>query len=333
VYYDLVDKIYRKIAIYSNFPITPTPGYIKFFNEIFTNNDYVCIDVNNPKSAEFAISFNHTKNNLTKIINSGIPIKNRILVMLECKQILPEMHSDKVLSQYGIILSPSLHWAKTFNPVLFNYPFHLETPLFLTPLWLRRYKFGLIQRNNFSCVKGELYTLRRQLIKARQGQMEVRGEGWDKPKIFQVINYIKIIRYYRHILKISEINLIPRYLVKNANYLPVNDKQKFLDSVMVAIVIENAADYISEKLFDCFRAGTVPIYVGPSLEDFGIPEDCVIRSEANLRSLIHIMDHISEFDLVKIRENGSRFLLRNASKWSEENAMFGLAQSIIHALK
>lgn len=333
MYYYFVEKIYRKIAIYANFPLTPTPGYIKFFNEIFTNNDYICVDVNNPKSAEFAISFNHTANNLIKIIDSGIPIKNRILVMLECKQILPEMHRDEVLSQYGIILSPSLYWAKSFNPLFFNYPFHLDTPPFLTPISLRRYKFGLIQRNNFSCVKGELYTLRRQLIKASQGQIEIRGEGWNKPKIYQVINYIKLIRYYRNILKINEIKLIPRYIVKNANYLPVRDKQKFLESVSVAIIIENAADYISEKLFDCFRAGTVPIYVGPSLEVFGIPEDCVIRAESNVKSIIHTMNHISEFDLVKIREKGSRFLHGNASRWSEEYAMIGLARSIIHAIE
>jgi hypothetical protein len=243
------------------------------------------------------------------------------------------MHKDEVLSQYGVILSPSMYWAKSFNPIFFNYPFHLKTTPFLTPVSSRRFEFGLIQRNNFSCVKGELYTLRRQLIKACQGQIEIRGEGWNKSKILQVMNYIKIVRYYKNILNIYEINLIPRYLVKNAKYLPVTDKQKFLESVRVAIVIENAADYVSEKLFDCLRAGTVPIYVGPSLSIFGIPEDCVIRSEPNVKSLIHIMDHISDFDLAKIRERGSRFLQENGSKWSEENAMGHLARSIIHAIK
>ena len=99
-----------KVAIYTNFPLTPTPGYMKFFETIFDSGKFELVDVNNPLSANFAICFNHTKENLEKVISSRIPVKNRVLVMLECKQILPVMHTPEVLEEYGIIFTPSPNW-------------------------------------------------------------------------------------------------------------------------------------------------------------------------------------------------------------------------------
>lgn len=323
----------KKIAIYANFPITPTLGYITFFNEFFVNTKFVCVDVNNPRSADYAISFNHTGSNLRKIQDSNIPIEKRILVMYECKQILPEMHQKDILSQYGFIFSPSLNWARGFNPILFKYPLFLEGPIDQPPLQTRKYEFGLIQRNNLSCVKGELYTLRRQFLKSLTGRIEVRGEGWNKSRITQIYNYIKLIYYYRDILKKDEIIFIPRYLIKNKLYKRVHDKQKFLEEVQIAIIIENGADYVSEKLFDCFRAGTVPIYVGPSLIDFDIPEDCVISCQPLLESLSSLVNNIGEFNLNIIREKGSQFLRSEGQEWSEERAMMDLAKKIANVIK
>ena len=42
---------------------------------------------------------------------------------------------------------------------------------------------------------------------------------------------------------------------------------------------------MSEKLFDAFFARTIPIYVGPSVRKYGIPENLVIQCEPNLRSI------------------------------------------------
>ena len=322
----------NKIVVYANFPITPTPGYISFFNEIFLNNQYVCVDVNNPKTAEFAISLNHTESNLNRIVDSNIPKSKRVLIMFECKQILPEMHKPEVLSQYGLIFSPSPYWAKGFNPVMFHYPVHLEKPASVSPLSTRKYQFGIVQRNNLSCIKGELYSLRRQLIRNFAGDLQVRGEGWNKSKLLQVYNYCKLVRYYLRNLKLTEVNLVPRHLIKDSRFLPVVDKQEFLESVKVAIIIENGSGYVSEKLFDCFRAGTVPIYVGPSLSLFGVPEECVIRSNPKVEDLIEVMNSIYKHNLEAIKASGFKFLNGEGQAWSDDIAMRDLAKKIVNAI-
>jgi hypothetical protein len=53
----------------------------------------------------------------------------------------------------------------------------------------------------------------------------------------------------------------------------------------VAVVIENSRDVMTEKLFDAFFAGCIPVYVGPTLEKFDIPANLYIRADANVGSV------------------------------------------------
>jgi hypothetical protein len=60
---------------------------------------------------------------------------------------------------------------------------------------------------------------------------------------------------------------------------PVNDKLATLSHYRFTICYENAKNipgYITEKLFDCFRAGTVPVYGGAPNIAHWIPKDCFI---------------------------------------------------------
>ena len=319
-----------KVAVYTNFPLTPTPGYMEFFRTIFSSGKFELVDVNNPMSADFAICFNHTKENLEKIVSSKIPVEKRVLIMLECKQILPVMHTAKVLKEYGTIFAPSQNWAKDFNKILFDYPFYLKSTLNNPPLKERQYKLGIIQRNKFSCIKGELYTLRREVIKnLGYDRIAVRGEGWNVPVFIQFFLYIKIVIHYLRIINRSNIRFFPRFLIKSNKFTPVLDKQNFLAQIQVAVVIENSADYVSEKIFDCFRAGTVPIYVGPSLVDFGIPLETAIQCEPNANSILTVVNNIDSFNLEEIVFHGQKFLKDSGRNWDESISMKRLAEKLI----
>jgi hypothetical protein len=60
---------------------------------------------------------------------------------------------------------------------------------------------------------------------------------------------------------------------------PVASKNELLTRTRFSLAYENSRDlpgYITEKLFDCFRAGCVPVYVGPKeIHDY-VPADCFI---------------------------------------------------------
>jgi hypothetical protein len=327
-----MEKKSKKLVFYANFPITPTPGYLAFFNRIFSEINLTLVDVNNPKSADIAISFNHTEENFNKIVSAGIDKENRFLIMYECAQILPDMHKDSTLAEYGHIYAPSPFWATNFKTVKFNYPFHLNFNHQELQNNIRQVKIGIIQRNLLSCIKGENYTLRRRIIKARKNKIVVAGEGWGANKFVQYFRYIKLCRYYARKVRLSKLILFPKSLISEKKFLPVSDKQEFLSKVEFAIIIENHEDYVSEKIFDCFRAGTVPIYYGPNLEDFGIPENTVIKVN-DLVELKNVVDRIDEYNSKLYRQNAFDFLKHGAQAWDEKKVMVDLAEKIINEIK
>jgi hypothetical protein len=59
---------------------------------------------------------------------------------------------------------------------------------------------------------------------------------------------------------------------------PCEDKLAVLGECRFALAIENAVypGYVTEKILDAFRAGTVPVYLGaPDITDF-VPAECFI---------------------------------------------------------
>jgi hypothetical protein len=60
---------------------------------------------------------------------------------------------------------------------------------------------------------------------------------------------------------------------------PVASKSELLTRTRFSLAYENSRDlpgYITEKLFDCFRSGCVPVYIGPKeIHDY-VPADCFI---------------------------------------------------------
>ncbi len=60
---------------------------------------------------------------------------------------------------------------------------------------------------------------------------------------------------------------------------PVASKHELLTRTRFSLAYENSRDlpgYITEKLFDCFRAGCVPVYIGPKDIHDHVPADCFI---------------------------------------------------------
>ena len=49
------------------------------------------------------------------------------------------------------------------------------------------------------------------------------------------------------------------------------DKHRIIQQYRYSLVVENSSDYCSEKLFDVVINGSIPIYVGPNLDNYEIP--------------------------------------------------------------
>ena len=76
------------------------------------------------------------------------------------------------------------------------------------------------------------------------------------------------------------------------------DKQITLRNYKFAFIIENASDFngfITDKIFDCFYSGTVPIYLGAKNIKSFIPEECFIDFR-EFKSLSNLHNYLLNLD-------------------------------------
>ena len=104
------------------------------------------------------------------------------------------------------------------------------------------------------------------------------GRGWDRPASLPG-RWGRVRNQLRKILS----RLLPAKSPYATWRGPVDDKIELLTRARFCLAHENCRDlsgYVTEKLFDCFRAGCVPVYVGPKEIAELVPADCFIDGRA-----------------------------------------------------
>ena len=87
-----------------------------------------------------------------------------------------------------------------------------------------------------------------------------------------------------------------------------------------SIVIENSSDYVSEKLFDSLLSGCIPVYVGPDLSLYDLPENLYIQAEPNFVDIKSKMAHAQEQNYEEWADNLNVWLkqVNTEKNWSQE---------------
>jgi hypothetical protein len=78
---------------------------------------------------------------------------------------------------------------------------------------------------------------------------------------------------------------------------PVKDKIQFLSSYKFSIAMENSEGdgYVSEKIFDSFISGTIPIYFGDyTVDEYINPKSFILIK--NEKSIISKIEYIKDID-------------------------------------
>ena len=148
----------------------------------------------------------------------------------------------------------------------------------------------MINRNLMSFVKGEMYSLRR-LVAQKSTEIDVWGMGWQislPTKVKRLLDELLIP--LRNGFPVNPSSMQGWFKRPRSYKGPSGDKLATLSNYKYSLVIENSPDYMSEKLFDCFFSGTLPIYVGPDPGDFGIPAFAAIRSKPNIESVFESIE-------------------------------------------
>lgn len=237
-----------------------------------------------------------------------IPKEKLILICWEPPTVIPHQHKESAFNHFKKVL----HWDDSkvdgHHVLKMYYPSMQPMQNELIPFADRKLSCMIVGKKSSTHFK-ELYSYRKKIIEFYNNKpgdfFHLYGRGWS--------------------LKDS-----PHF--KGAP----GDKSKAMSEYRFCYCFENARDipgYITEKIFDCFHTGTIPIYYGAdNITDY-IPENCFIHFR-NFSSLEEIHRHILEMkeeEYLTYVENIRTFLASDiAQKFTTENLVQTLMEIIVN---
>lgn len=224
----------------------------------FNINTY---DIISPQSADIVL--------VTDFIKNIPKHKNLQLILIEPPSVIKKIYNSNYIKKFNKIFTwdDSLVDDEKFYKYFFSYNkffFELDEKLFF------RKQFVMMASNKFSYHKDELYSKRLEIIdwfeKNDEYDFDLYGFGWEK-----IVFKNKILRPLN---KFSFKNKLNNYKGKSINKILTLKSYKFnfcLEN------INNIQGYITEKIFDSFFSGTIPIYDGASNINKFIDEAIIIN--------------------------------------------------------
>ena len=167
--------------------------------------------------------------------------------------------------------------------------------------------FNISQKTKFCCMIAgnkknnqprELYSERIRAIKwfekNQPAHFDLYGKGWD-------IRLPSSLTPLKPVLQPIYNKFFPHYAFYRGE---ITSKRTILEQYKFSICYENVRDipgYITEKIFDCFFAGCVPIYLGASNVTDYIPENSFIdkRKFSDYSELFDYITELSEDDYMQ----------------------------------
>ncbi len=215
--------------------------------------------------------------------------RKRILIAMEPPSVLPKMYDS--FNQFGKVLT----WddALVDNQKFFKIHYPVMYPMDSNLIPFAEKKLCTqISCNKKSRHKYELYSKRLKVIryfeKRAGNDFEFYGRGWD-------------ICCYRNFKG------------------EIANKHEVLKRYRFSFCYENITHvkgYITEKIFDCFSAGCIPIYLGATNVTEYIPENCFICPDnfPSIEALVSYLKNMQEVEYNQYLDNIRLFLKSDKAK-------------------
>lgn len=153
----------------------------------------------------------------------------------------------------------------------------------------------LMNANKMSFIRGELYSLRRVII--HRQAVDLYGPRWDSTGLARLKTLAGELAICLRSFRKPSPKSIAKWFRRHPRYLGLAaDKISVYSGYKVVLAIENSREYVSEKLLDAIFAGCIPVYVGPPLDDFGIPDALVVKSQPNPRAVASAIEIAKAMD-------------------------------------
>lgn len=265
--------------------------------------------------ADVYIAIDHTENDEKLLMMRRKLNKFSILYRSEPFCVLPVAYKSETIALYSSIISfgksevmnDGMHWPQYFpSDEQLGWGVHDRFP-----------RAALVNANKLNLSSSELYSLRRESIKKIKG-IDLFGENWNS----NFRDRIKVLAI--EVMKDPTRHLIAalthsRYWFANwPETASPADKISIMQRYKFALVIENELSYMSEKLFDAFFAGCIPIYVGPEVTDYKVPKELVIQCQPTLKSLAEGFEIAMQTNFENYQEKLKNWLKSDSMKENHE---------------
>ena len=265
-------------------------------------------DLNKNKKILFELHLN------ARIMKTDLP---SYLFLWENSAIIPKNELEALRNKYRRIFTWDDQLVDGNRYVKFYLPVYRHPSPFSFLGWEGRNKFSCLIAVNKNVIKNdafELYSKRIDTIRWFEcnapSSFDLFGIGWDRR-----------ISRSRFLNKIY--SCFPKRFIgvdRSPSYRgPIENKHNVLLKYRFSICYENMSElpgYITEKIFDCFFAGCVPIYWGAkNILDY-VPKECFIdrREFTDHESLFKFMSSMSENDYIAYQRAIQKFLMSETAK-------------------
>jgi hypothetical protein len=306
-----------------------------FNNQLLSLFEKYHLIISNLAECDLFISINHSNQAYREFQKSGKKKNQAILIRSEPDVVFPAQYTERIINKYGLVITlgnkekddgsfyyiqnpysylpnPNSQMARGLDvkdileSIQFNELFEFDN-------WQKReIILSLIASNKVSCVRNSNYGLRRDLAVAfPKDFLNIYGELWNSNIRNKLQHRVAVVVH--GIFNLTVPNLISIYgsfFRKYKNYVsPLGDKHVIVRQSKFSLVIENSNDYISEKIFDALINGSIPIYIGPELEEKGIPgKDIAIAYEGSPKMLEYKIRNLSNNEVKKYLDSIKKFL-------------------------
>jgi hypothetical protein len=222
----------------------------------------------------------------------------KILAILEPPVVKPHSYSKKYHQKFNLVL--------TWNSSYLMNSLYSQLPYFQFS-YIGKYNkipyeekklLVMINSNKFSYVKDEHYHERIHLIRYftcnLKDDFDLYGYGWDSrlPGLSRsLINPINLIKYIYDVIKYEK---FPSYRGT------CDDKYEILAKYKYVLCLENMKNidgYLTEKIYDCFKVGVVPVYLGcKNINAFVSHESFIKYQIGGYQELLENLKFISKKD-------------------------------------
>ncbi|MCE5324004.1 glycosyltransferase family 10 [bacterium] len=313
------------------------------------------VDDHDIRTADKILFFDLDHKLLQRCLDSGIDSDRLVLLLFEPEAVRPDQYDPHIWQHFGKVITWRDDLVDNIRFFKLRWP-QGQSLRDNSPNYDDRKLATMINANKFSYIESEGYSYRRKAIKSFDAcsEFDLYGVGWNNPALQARNATAAFVRSVRR----SEYSVPNRIMRKTAckyardvvsSWLPFRsfagsptDKHETLARYKFCLCYENQLNrpgYITEKIFDCFFCGTVPIYLGATNIDEYIPRSSYVQMSEmpDFPALLECMRSIGPRQFRSIQEAGRQFITSGAFQaWTPKRVYDEIASGLMakaHAVR